>query len=197
MPCYNAKLREDAFDVDEKYTRNTFVYTGSMEKWQGVPHILEWYKRIEDTGLQYAKLEIYTAEQETAEKLVKEARITNYTIGCCSNEELQIKLGQVKYGFILREDNVVNRVSTPTKISTYLSNGVIPIYSKCLDSFQRIASDMVYVVEEDDIINKIEAFDANKIDSKKVLKEYQRVFGSYYSDEYHIMNLSRKLANVF
>ena len=46
MPCYNTILRKDAFYEKEKYVNNTFVYTGSMEKWQGVPHILECYKQI-------------------------------------------------------------------------------------------------------------------------------------------------------
>lgn len=197
MPCYNTSLREDAFSEKDKYVKNTFVYTGSMEKWQGVPHILECYKKIEDSGLPNAKLEIYTAEQEIAERLVKEAGLINYSIGCCTNEELQIVLGRIKYGFILREDNVVNRVSTPTKISTYLANGVIPIYSKCIASFQEVASMMTYVVEEEDIERKIRFFDAKQIEAENVLIEYRKVFDTYYSDEYHITNLVERLTAVF
>ena len=197
MPCYNTNLREEAFSEKDKYVKNTFVYTGSMEKWQGVPHILKCYKSIEDSTLPNTNLEIYTAEQETAEKLVKEAGIKNYSIGCCTNDELQIVLGRVKYGFILRDDNVVNRVSTPTKISTYLANGVIPIYSKCIASFHEVASTMTYVVEEGEIEKKLQYFEGNAIDADKVMKEYRQVFGTYYSDEYHITNLKTRLSKVF
>lgn len=197
MPCYNTSLREEAFIEKDKYSNNTFVYTGSMEKWQGVPHIIECYKRIEESGLPNTKLEIYTAEQETAAKLVKEAGLANYYIGCCSNDELQIVLGHIKYGFILREDNIVNRVSTPTKISTYLANGVIPIYSKCIASFHDVASKMKYVVEEKETEKKILAFDEEIIKAECVLEEYRRVFDTYYSNEYHISNLTERLTIIF
>lgn len=197
MPCYNTNLRESAFTEKEKYEKNTFVYTGSMEKWQGVPHILQCYKRIEESGLTNAKLEIYTAEKETAGHMVEEAGIKNYSIGCCKNDELQMVLGRVKYGFILREDNVVNRVATPTKISTYMANGVIPIYSKCIDSFNDVAKNMTYVIEEEEIDKKVQLFNTKIIEPESVLEEYRKVFDTYYSDEFHISNLLKRLALVF
>lgn len=197
MPCYNTNLRESAFTEKEKYEKNTFVYTGSMEKWQGVPYILQCYKRIEESGLTNAKLEIYTAEKETAGHMVEEAGIKNYSIGCCNNDELQMVLGRVKYGFILREDNVVNRVATPTKISTYMANGVIPIYSKCIDSFNDLAKNMTYVIEEKEIDKKVQLFNTLKIEPESILEEYKKVFDTYYSDEYHISNLLKRLTLVF
>ena len=187
MPCYNTSLREEAFTEKDKYKRNTFVYTGSMEKWQGVPHILECYKRIEESGLPNTKLEIYTVEKDTAAQMVKEAGIKKYSIGCCNNDELQIVLGRVKYGFILREDNVVNRVSTPTKISTYLANGVIPIYSKCIASFHEVALTMSYVVEEEEVDTKVKSFDIDPIEPESVLKEYKKVTSQDYEYIKHLL----------
>ncbi len=42
-------------------------------------------------------------------------------------EELAAKLSQFEFGLILREDSIVNQVSSPTKMAEYLSHGVIPI----------------------------------------------------------------------
>lgn len=44
-------------------------------------------------------------------------------------------LADVKFGFVLRNDVPVNRVATPTKLSSYLSAGVIPVFSKYLKDF--------------------------------------------------------------
>lgn len=198
MPCFNTSIYKESFFADEnKYKKNTFVYIGSLEKWQGVDHILECYKRIEEIGLDNTSIEIYTSEQDEAKALVKKYGLNHYSIGYCKNEELPFVLKSAKYGFILRDDNPVNRVSTPTKLSTYLANGVIPIYSECLDSFHRIAKQMRYAVEEKDIKETIRDFDRNEIVADDVYKEYSNVFNGYYSCDYHINKLKEMFNKCF
>ena len=191
MPCFNTTIHPDSFYENGKYDNNTFAYIGSMSPWQSIDTIMATYKKIEDSGLTNCSLEIYTSEQDTAKAKVEEFGIKKYLISYSPNERLGEVLRHVKYGFRIRDDNEVNRVSTPTKISTYLSHGLIPIYSKCLDSFNSFSQHMRFVIEEGCISEKIKEF--RRIKADDVYKEYQDVFASYYSEEYHIEGIRKSI----
>jgi len=193
MPCFNTEIHTASFYVPEKYKNNTFAYIGSMSPWQSIDSIMATYKKIEDSSLPNCSLEIYTTEQDEAKAKLEEFRIKNYYIGYCPNESLGEVLGHVKYGFIIRDDNEVNRVSTPTKISTYLSHGLIPIFSKCLNSFYCYSKNMRFVVEENEINKKLNEF--REISADEVFEEYKEVFSSYYSEEYHIEMIRKSIGN--
>lgn len=61
-------------------------------------------------------------------------------------------LRDVKFGFVLRDDIAVNNVATPTKLSSYLSAGVIPIYSSALKDFYEKTKFMHCFVLVDDMV---------------------------------------------
>lgn len=197
MPCFNTPIFESSFEYNDKYTNNVFTYIGSMSPWQNFDNILKVYEEIEKLGLPNTKLEIYTSEKDIALEKIKNTAIFNYSIDYVKNEELHRVLSKVKYGFILREDNEVNRVSTPTKISTYLANGVIPIYSKCLSSFRDIARNMQYAIVEEEIINKVIELSSITINKEDIYREYKRLFDTYYSPEHNINSLMGKIKYEF
>ena len=196
MPCFNTQINKDSFFVHGKYQNNIFTYIGSMSPWQGVDRILKLYKEIEQSGLSDCKLEIYTAEQVIAKNKIETIGIKNYSIGFCPNDDLGKVLGGVKFGFILREDNEVNRVSTPTKISTYLSHGIIPIYSDCLRSFHVIAQKMEYVINAEKISEQLNKFCEVRVNPERIYEEYCNVFSAYYSSQYHIDQITKKLDDL-
>lgn len=178
MPCFNTSLCIDSF-VQEKYDHNIFCYVGSLAKWQCFEKTLTIYKKIEADLEGKCSLKIYTNEQRKADETLKSFNIKNYEIDYIPPQLLHRALSKCKYGFIIREDNVVNNVATPTKMSTYLANGVIPIFSDCIVDFKKWFADKKYFVCLQD--NQINNFYSQKINAEDVLTEYQNVFSTYYN----------------
>lgn len=193
MPCQNTIFHSEAFIPREKYSKNVFAYTGSLAVWQKFEDTVGAYKKIEEAGIPDCELWIYTSEQEEAKKIVEKYGIQHYKIGFVKSDELPMELSQAKYGFIIREDTPVNRVATPTKISTYLSCGLIPIYSDCLAAFSEIAKTMRYAIRYDEnyIVN-IKKINAEGIKNEDVLLEYQQVYSEYFDSSLHQDKLTSK-----
>ena len=186
FPCFNTDIVKDAFFSENKYKNNYFVYAGGLAVWQCFEKTLSVYKNFEELNLQNTKLIVLTGDQSTAETMIKEKGIQNYEIGFVKKEDLPSKLSCAKFGFVLREDTAVNRVSTPTKISTYLSCGLIPIFGSCINSFGSIAQDMTYVVSWGDdpaSENRVSYFMSQPINPQSVFEEYHFVFDKYYNTE--------------
>ena len=103
------------------------------------------------------------------------------------------------FGFSIREDDPVNRVSTPTKLSTYVAYGVIPVFSDCLEGFADVAGKNEYCVMLDtkkpsadrvfDILSK-------NFEPQKIYESFCADFGKYYSRETHIQNIEDFLGKI-
>ena len=93
---------------------------------------------------------------------------------------------------------MVNRVATPTKFSSYLASGVIPIFSDCLRDFSAISSNMNYALklERDYSIDDMIAFISKSIDKCEIKKEYRSMFDNYYSVDKHIINIHNKFMKL-
>ena len=95
----------------------------------------------------------------------------------------------------MREDTIVNQVATPTKFSNYLSNGIIPIFSRCLKSFFRISNEYGVGIPCDimdlDTAAQLVLADMDSEHSEIELRvKYQKVFDDYYSTERYIEKIS-------
>ena len=196
MPCYNEKLNIEAIK-EKDYSKMTFAYVGSLDLWQCFDGIAELYKKIE-TIYPQAFFKVLTFSVEEAKKTVKKLEIKNYEVKCVSKEQVQQELKDVVYGFIIRKDSVVNKVATPTKISSYLSVGIIPIFSDVLDDFYKRSKTMTYAVPVHDnedmksIITRI----SSPIEKEGLLQEYKELFATYYGTDYHIANISQKVKEL-
>ncbi len=194
MPCMNTTLHQEAFIKSGKYQNRIFAYVGSLTKWQSFEETAALYKKIEEAFDGHTLFKIFTWDQDEAKDIIDKLRIQNYEIDYVNNTELPTVLADVKYGFILRKDNIVNRVATPTKISSYLSCGVIPIYSDCLEDFSKIAKEMKYAVSDhEEIITKLKILESDEIYPDDILQEYERVFNTYYNQTKHMSALTEKL----
>lgn len=154
MACSNETLHHESFMVEGKYDKPVFTYAGSLVEYQCVDQTLETFAAVKER-LPQAELLLFTGELNEAKQKVARLGISGVTIDCRPQQELWRHISRAKYGFVLREDCAINRVATPTKISTYLANGVIPVYSRCLEAFSetsagipRIAFDPVTFVDD-------------------------------------------------
>lgn len=191
MPCFNTFINKDCFYKIDKYIENTFAYVGSLSPWQCFEDTAKLYKRIEEN--MSSKLFIFTQEQKKADNIMKQYKIKNYEIKYVPNNLLHKELAGIKYGFILRDNNIVNQVATPTKLSTYLANGVIPIFSSCLKSFAKVTENCKNVIKVNDKndVFSILAHAKEQINQDDIYIEYETIFNSYYNSELHSENISK------
>lgn len=198
MPCFNEKdINEDAF-FDGKYDANSFLYVGSLKAWQCFKEIIYVYKKIEQKSGFPVKLYVYTGQKEEAEKAIKEAGIENYYVGYAKPTQLAQCIRSIKYGFVIRENVTVNQVATPTKLSNYLANGIIPIYSSCISDFN--SQDMKYrtgivcdVDATDEGVERILGHMKQKIEYEKMREKCKEWFADYYSVDRYIQKIASAL----
>lgn len=196
MPCFNQPLLEKAF-YDEKYSRPSFVYTGNLAKWQCFEPMVALFKQIKD-HLPEASLTIYTMESDKAQTILDKYRI-EAAIKYVPYQQLAEEIKKYKYGFILREDNVVNNVATPTKMNSYLASGIIPIYTDVVGAYKENLSGLKYAVPIDinnKGVEKLYELEKQSIQSIDVLNEYKLVFDTYYNRDQYVAEIAEVISKM-
>jgi hypothetical protein len=190
MPCCNDSFKPTSFREPEKYEKNTFCYAGSLDTWQCVDEALMLYKKLEDVDSS-AKLILLVKDKEKAIELLNKYGIKNYEIDFVPVSELPNKLKPVKFGFIIRENLALNRVATPTKLMTYMGNGVIPIVSDCLDGLLENVGKSKFVVKISDSQDErpILEFINQTINADEIENDYEKIYREHYDAEIHIKNM--------
>ena len=186
MPCFNQELQENSFS-EVKYSSPSFVYAGSLAEWQCVEQTLCLYKQIKEF-IPEATLSLLTGEKEKAENLISKYQLNNVVVKYVPYKELNNELSKYKYGFLLREDIKVNNVATPTKMNSYMSCGIIPVYSNVIGDFKEEFKSLKYKIEISsfaDTIKQLQQLEATPISSISVLSEYKSLFSKYYSATYY------------
>lgn len=187
MPCSNEIMHVNSFYEDDKYKKNIFCYAGSLNRWQCVEETLSLYKRIECRN-QDAKLLMLVKDKDEALKLIKKYNIVNYEIDFVPVDELEDRLSSVKFGFIIRDDLSFNNVATPTKFSTYITNGIIPIISNCLYGISDMGKETNYVlfIDKNNDEKPILEIMNHEIDPAQVEYELTQIYQKYYDRDNHI-----------
>lgn len=197
MPCSNEELHSGSFDTPGKYESSTFCYVGGLSPWQCFEETLELYSRIEKE-LPGAKLLLYVPTPEAARPIAEKYGIRNYELDYVPVEELPQRLAGVKYGFVLRKDDPINQVATPTKVVSYLASGIIPIYSRCMSGIRSILRDSRYAVAldpEDTLSDLLETF-RSPIQAKEVRKDIENIFRKHYDRQLHIQQIGDILQDI-
>lgn len=200
MPCFNKDLNNDSFYFPCKYDEPSFVYAGSLDAWQCIEETLELYSLIEKK-MPNANLTLLTKQTEYAKLLLEKYNIKNSKVKFVPLKELDNELQKFKYGFLIRKNHIVNNVSTPTKMNSYLANGIIPIYTDVIEDFNTNFNHESFIcLKHKESINywmdEIIAFDEEKeIDIKIYEKQVITLFNFYYSKDYYINEFSKN-ANI-
>lgn len=194
MPCFNTSYQEESFSKEskERYQKRVFAYVGSLSPWQCFNETLLLYKKIEDY-FGNTELRIFTPDIAAAESMAKQVDLQSYRVAYVDNAQLQNELRQVSYGFILRKNHIVNNVATPTKISSYMANGVIPIFGSSLYAFCEVSKQMKYALAHDCEKNDDAAvleFCSMPINADELEQEYKAVFESYYSRQKYVSKIA-------
>lgn len=145
MPCFSeTEPYAGAFAAKEE---GTFAYVGSLSAWQCFAQTAALYAEIERRAPCRTKLFVFTEDTARAERLLAQSGAKNYEISHREGAALLDALSSVRYGFVLRREDPVNRVATPTKLSVYAACGLTPIYSPVLADFARRAVPLDYGIQ--------------------------------------------------
>lgn len=149
-PIYSTNVLKKSSTSDEDALRDelgikpqttVFIYAGNLQKWQNFDLMLDAIKRIDQTSCHYIILtsEIKAAQEKVSNVNIPQERVT---IRCVSPTELNRYYSISHYGFILRDDHILNQVAAPTKMVEYLYFGLIPIVK-----FERIGDAALFGYE--------------------------------------------------
>lgn len=191
MPCSNDTFHAESFELDSKYKDNVFCYAGATSVWQCFEETVSLYAGIEEK-LPDSKLLLLVKDKDLALEMVEKYGIRNYEINFVPVAQLPEELKRVKYGFLLRKPSVVNAVATPTKTLTYLSNGVIPVYSDCLNGIRELFSVCDYKVEvqEGNELNSVLEAAKKPVDNAEIREAYSRIYHDHYDTNAHVERIS-------
>ncbi|WP_278036334.1 hypothetical protein [Flavobacterium nitratireducens] len=202
MPCYNLKyLSGLASSTGERYKYPSFVYAGSMATWQCVEETLQIFKAIQQE-IPLASLTLLVKEQDEAFDMVSKYGINNVEIKYVNLSDLQKELMRYKYGFIIREDILVNNVSTPTKMNSYLASAIIPIYTDSVHAFVEnidLGEYSICLNSKSSVYKKAQQiidFEKRVINSIQLDEKIQSVFKTYYNDEMYLKQIELKFDNL-
>ncbi|RNC70387.1 MAG: glycosyltransferase [Desulfuromonadales bacterium] len=121
-----------------KEDETLFVYCGSVHKWQNVDYSLEIFAEYLQCSSTPSQLLIISPGPDA------DLRKRAYSLGLSDNdfkiikvphEEVPAYLNASDIGFLIRDDSVVNRVASPTKLGEYLSCGLPVIVSDIANSW--------------------------------------------------------------
>ena len=113
-------------------------------------------------------------------------------VAYCKPAELPLVLAGYKYGFILRHQHAVNAVATPTKVSSYMAAGVIPILTDAVTDFaERLAGiDPIVLLKTADpqeVFAAICRMEARTLTPDSVLASYSKVFREYFDLDRYVL----------
>lgn len=200
MPCYNLDFNKELTSQSvNRYKYPSFVYAGSMSAWQCVDETMELFGKIQKQ-IPKASLTLLVKEKEKAYDLVKKYNLKNVIIKYVQLDNLQTDLLNYKYGFLIREDNIVNNVATPTKMNSYLASGIIPIFTNAVDSFVEninlgkqnticLSTNNSVDLNSNIIINHMN----KNINILELLNGINDVFEIYYNDDIYINKITSLL----
>jgi hypothetical protein len=203
MPCYNLNYISGlSISTKERYNQPSFVYAGNFAAWQCVEETLQIFKHIQES-IPNASLTLLVKEKIEAVTLIMKYELKDVTIEYVSLEDLQNELTKYKYGFIIREDTLVNNVATPTKMNSYLASAIIPIYTDAVDSFVENITLGEYTLclksksSNDEKVQAILEFEEKIIVPNEFNEKIKLVFDCYYNDELYEKQIKEILKTTF
>lgn len=112
-------------------------YSGGLQSWQNIRQIIQIVNKLYDLDHRIFFM-LYTNHSTDSihEDLAKLGK-DNYAIYSLSSSEIPSYLKILDAGFLLRDDLILNEISSPTKICEYLASGVPLICTRYSGDYER------------------------------------------------------------
>lgn len=133
-------------------------YSGGLQKWQNIEFILDIFIKLKEYNNRFFFMLYTNSDTGFINEKLKLIGENNYLIMKLTFDEVPEYLKLFDAGFLIREDLILNKVSSPTKILEYLAAGVPVICTKFsgdyLRSIQHLKNGFVldnYEIKSEDI----------------------------------------------
>lgn len=156
---YNPIVRSEVrrkFGIEQ---RTVFIYSGGLAKWQLPEKVTQLFKKLKHK-IQDAFIIFLTHDPDSAAGYFRDIKKGDYLLGYAPYEKIPEYLNAADMGILLREDNPVNHVASPTKFGEYLCCGLPVLLTRgigdteevILDTGGGLIIDNPDVIPEDNII---------------------------------------------
>ncbi|MEJ8801528.1 glycosyltransferase [Pontibacter sp. H249] len=152
--CINEVYKKDKRETDEI----RFVYSGSTLKWQKFEETINLYLQI-SKKLNKTKLTLFTKDTTKADEYIKKINIPNVDVKYLSHNDLLLELRNHDFGFLIRDNVMLNNVASPVKFAEYLACGLIPIVSPGVGDYSELVRDKRIGI----VVDKDHKFNYNEI----------------------------------
>lgn len=127
LPIFDAQRLEKCQKLKRSPARDhVVVYAGGIQKWQNVEMMQDAVYRTKGRF----RYRFFTPQPKLFWKTWRHLwKPQNVEVCHKTPDEVIEAYASCEYGFLLRDDMVVNRVACPTKLVEYLAAGIIPILS--------------------------------------------------------------------
>jgi glycosyltransferase involved in cell wall biosynthesis len=127
-----------------------FIYSGGLQKWQNIPLMLETVQKLKSRSYLFLFL---TQQPEALNEMLAQYNMNGHRIivRSASKEELPGYYSISHYGFLLRDEHIVNEVACPTKMYEYLEAGITPVLlSRKIGDYEKMNIDVLSLSDIDD-----------------------------------------------
>ncbi|MTH17510.1 hypothetical protein [Flavobacterium sp. LC2016-01] len=139
----------DAFKSEIGILENNivFIYSGNIQKWQNFDMVIDSINKLNNVNYKFI---ILTNEINAVNKIIldrcNESKRKQILVFSVSPKELSKYYSISHYGYILRDDHILNRVAMPTKLIEYLYFGIVPIV-KLIDigDFNKFGYEYIFI----------------------------------------------------
>lgn len=114
-----------------------FVYSGSMEEWQQFDSVCLLFLEIQK-AIPRARLLVLTNQADEAMTFLRHFGDDLFQVRTAPYQEMGGYLQQCHYGFLIRENHLVNQVAAPIKLNDYFSAGLKVIISPNIGDSQHL-----------------------------------------------------------
>ncbi|MBR9879745.1 MAG: glycosyltransferase family 4 protein [Gammaproteobacteria bacterium] len=169
----------DEFECERKvanaYESIKIIYAGGTQPWQNFDEMLSIARKClkkSDSGLKLS-FEFWLPEKdrEKYERLERSSESISFYSG--SLKDVIRAYSTSSFGFILRDDDLINKVACPTKLIEYLQHDIIPIVkSNNIGDFNDLGMEYISVEE-------LLALDFNRKCFERMIIRNREVFGKH------------------
>ncbi|HQJ64447.1 MAG TPA: hypothetical protein PLH32_07525 [bacterium] len=174
VPCTS-----DLHYTSAKKIPSSYTYIGGTSAWQKIDKILQLFNIIGQNNTE-AKLflimndisQVYNLIELHAVQKAKSRIIVDHLV---ERNAIQDHLSKMQYGFLIRDQHIINNVASPIKLAEYLSCGVFPIISPSITSYANLLElrNSALVIRN---IEDILLTTSLNINTKELLESYQLIY---------------------
>lgn len=181
IPIFPASISNELISVEELHAKRAsaraklgvpnnvcmFIYSGGIQSWQNASVVVDFIRR--NTKHENLFFCVLSNQIEYFKRALSDLKRPNLIMASVEPSELYEYYCASNYGMIFRDDNVLNYVSSPTKLAEYLYYGIIPVMmSTKVGDYVGLGIDYVNI---DTPIDELTAIDSSVINHEIVVRE--------------------------